>query len=622
MKQVKTIHIAKIPYYIEDEAYSILENYINRIGLKFDDEIAQELTNDVELRIVELLEQRNVKRSDVIDSETMAGVLDQIGELSDEVSTEEDIATSPEEKLQKRKLYRDSKRGMISGVCVGLSKYFEISESIFRLMFLSPIFAYIFGFIFAGLLAKSEILFLAFMFSLFTVGIYVVLVIILPDAKTVFDQAQMKGVVPSLDEAANLRELSVDVGLTKREMQIQNLFKFFINLLKVSIKTCAWMMIFGAAGLMGLSLVGFIFSIFITRSQQLEIIPFTLHAFDRVIVSTGFLLFILWLASFIAFTYSLLKRNSKLQSKVLISIVILLFLSTALAPISIFRGIDISDRIAKSNNKTYSYEYDSSKSETLEISYDGDVQIQIDESSDGKVHVESTTTSRLSRKERVRFDKNKSKLTASYPIEKQTCSTCQKYNDVRVSIPMDVKTLILSNEDSVRSSNGLIGGIQLYSSASSDRKVVINADISVGLYEAAYIDNSYSSNSEINLNIDLSGSYDPMVAGNIFASVATFSNLNNFSITVNDVESQCIDCGFDKPPLNIPSKAGQLTINSKTDLLGKYCLDPVDVNSANASGQPENVNYQVTYNSKALSQDELSSAICTLAQPSNSGQNS
>ena len=47
----------------------------------------------------------------------------------------------------KKRLLRDTKKGIIAGVCVGLGEYFNISPWIFRVLFILPVLPFIFNFI-------------------------------------------------------------------------------------------------------------------------------------------------------------------------------------------------------------------------------------------------------------------------------------------------------------------------------------------------------------------------------------------------------------------------------------------------------------------------------------------
>ncbi|TGE28079.1 GIN domain-containing protein [Hymenobacter metallicola] len=97
-------------------------------------------------------------------------------------------ATSSDEDPTFKKLYRDTDNGKVGGVSAGLSAYFKVDVVLIRVLFVA--------FVFAGG---------------FAIPLYIVLWILLPEAKTVSDRMRMRGdtlTLSSLD--SNLRNNSFD----------------------------------------------------------------------------------------------------------------------------------------------------------------------------------------------------------------------------------------------------------------------------------------------------------------------------------------------------------------------------------------------------------------------------
>lgn len=61
---------------------------------------------------------------------------------------------------QKKRLLRDKKNGIISGVCQGIGEYFGVSPWIFRVLFILPVLPFILNFI-SGLVSVLLYLFLS-----------------------------------------------------------------------------------------------------------------------------------------------------------------------------------------------------------------------------------------------------------------------------------------------------------------------------------------------------------------------------------------------------------------------------------------------------------------------------
>lgn len=184
MKEITRIHIAKVSYDIEIGAKKELEKYINNLEAYAND---QELLQDIEIRITELLEARGVKQNDVITSDDVAAVREQLGEPK-EFMGDGDIAVGPEVELSgeaTRKLYRNTDSAVLGGVLSGVAGFFRINPLWVRLIFIILLFA-----------SAGAVLL-----------VYIVLWIALPPARTAAEKLQMTGRPVTL---ASIRELNED----------------------------------------------------------------------------------------------------------------------------------------------------------------------------------------------------------------------------------------------------------------------------------------------------------------------------------------------------------------------------------------------------------------------------
>ena len=91
----------------------------------------------------------------------------------------------------KKRLLRDPDDKILGGVCRGLSYYFGINVWIPRLLFLVPFFSFIFRWSHWGMFDFPH--FLSLSFSPGATLIYIILWLVLPEAKTASDKLEMKG---------------------------------------------------------------------------------------------------------------------------------------------------------------------------------------------------------------------------------------------------------------------------------------------------------------------------------------------------------------------------------------------------------------------------------------------
>lgn len=135
MKDITRIHLAKIPYNIEISAKKELEDYLAQLESYTSD---GELLQDIEIRMTELLLERNVRQDDVITGADVRAIREQLGEpkefMTDEATAE--VAAVAGVSGNRRKLYRNRDNALIGGVLSGLATYFGINVMWLRLAFI------------------------------------------------------------------------------------------------------------------------------------------------------------------------------------------------------------------------------------------------------------------------------------------------------------------------------------------------------------------------------------------------------------------------------------------------------------------------------------------------------
>lgn len=170
MNEITRIHLAKIPYEIEITAKKNLESYIRTLEAYIDE---SDWLQDIEIRMTEILDERGVKRNELITSDEVAVIRGQLGEPEDFYG-EGDIAVGAQQKEDtpaSRRLYRDPSTAMLAGVLSGIAHYLKISPIWTRLAFIA----------------------LLFMSFGTVIVVYIVLWIVLPPADSVASQIELKG---------------------------------------------------------------------------------------------------------------------------------------------------------------------------------------------------------------------------------------------------------------------------------------------------------------------------------------------------------------------------------------------------------------------------------------------
>jgi len=148
MKKTISINIAGILFNIEEDGYDKLRSYLDGIAAYFRKfEGSAEIIADIESRIAEILLARKGESGKIISAEDIDHVIQTMGKVSDfqavESVDESEPVTGTNETggqgsgpaASGKKLFRDTKRQVLGGVCAGLSHRLRIDPVWLRLAF-------------------------------------------------------------------------------------------------------------------------------------------------------------------------------------------------------------------------------------------------------------------------------------------------------------------------------------------------------------------------------------------------------------------------------------------------------------------------------------------------------
>lgn len=177
MKKTISIHLMGTNFLVEEDAYELVKNYLDRLNHSLrNSSDRKEICEDVELRIAELATSYVNAKKEVVSFEEMQQILETLGQPEDFLEeemhgTQEKFANDTDSEMRSEKrLFRDLDNGMIAGVCSGLAAYFRVDVAVFRIIFVLLGFA-------GG----------------FIVPLYIIMWVAVPRAKTNLERLQMHG---------------------------------------------------------------------------------------------------------------------------------------------------------------------------------------------------------------------------------------------------------------------------------------------------------------------------------------------------------------------------------------------------------------------------------------------
>ena len=180
MNKTLTINLAGLVFNIEENAYQLLKDYLAAIKNQFkNEEGCEEIVADIEARLAELLKAKTHADKQVLVDEDIHSAINIMGKPSDFEDTTSDEkqagATSNNQKnnyykSKTRRVFRDGDNKVLGGVCSGLASYFDTDPLWIRLALVVLFFGFGSGFL-----------------------LYIILWVIIPEAKTTAEKLEMRG---------------------------------------------------------------------------------------------------------------------------------------------------------------------------------------------------------------------------------------------------------------------------------------------------------------------------------------------------------------------------------------------------------------------------------------------
>lgn len=186
MKKTLTVNLGGTVYHIDEDAYNLLDNYLDNIRSHFrKQQGAEEIVNDMENRIAELFSEKITLSKQVITISDVEEVISRMGKPEDfednsdygdsqknsQQTGNSGSAASDQNGTVHRRLYRDPDDKMLGGVAAGLAAYLGWDITLVRIL----------------------MVILVFMPYCPVIIFYLIAWIVIPEARTAAEKLSMRG---------------------------------------------------------------------------------------------------------------------------------------------------------------------------------------------------------------------------------------------------------------------------------------------------------------------------------------------------------------------------------------------------------------------------------------------
>lgn len=201
MNKTINIHLAQTLFALDEKAYRILKQYLENLETLFENtEGAKDILEDIEVRISELFSEIKKDETYVFSVEDVQHVIEVLGQPEDFIDEDEPIQVKTP--IYNKMLFRDPDDRFIGGVAGGLSHYIGLESVWVRLILLVLFFSSV----------GSVVL------------VYILLWILVPEAKTTADKLKMKGEPINVSTIKKkIKEELDQMGETVKDMDYESL---------------------------------------------------------------------------------------------------------------------------------------------------------------------------------------------------------------------------------------------------------------------------------------------------------------------------------------------------------------------------------------------------------------
>ena len=153
MKKTLTVNLGGTVYHIDDDAYRLLDNYLSNLKHYFrKQESAEEIINDIEMRIAELFAEKVAAGKQVVTVQDVEEVIARVGKPEDFGITEDDAESNKRTEQSSsasqtytrtagpRRLFRDPDSKLLGGVAAGLAAYLGWDITLVRILMIVLVF--------------------------------------------------------------------------------------------------------------------------------------------------------------------------------------------------------------------------------------------------------------------------------------------------------------------------------------------------------------------------------------------------------------------------------------------------------------------------------------------------
>ena len=142
MKKTLTINLNGIVFHIDEDAYQILQNYLNEVDKQFHSEEDKEILKDIEARIAELFSEKLQNGKNVIEEVDVKEVMEGLGHPDQFAGEDEEKTTEKKEKTSRKnkRFYRDPENYIFGGIASGAAAYLNWDVTLMRFLFVILVF--------------------------------------------------------------------------------------------------------------------------------------------------------------------------------------------------------------------------------------------------------------------------------------------------------------------------------------------------------------------------------------------------------------------------------------------------------------------------------------------------